>query len=808
MKRTMGVTALVALCALGLPTSAAAQSSDGRIVLDVDVPVGGVALVELRDETGGRVLRSVVAKADGLVDVAVAAGTYRVLPRQVTVDGQRFVGRSQSLVARVRAGAATTVDVDYSRSQGVQGLKVTELGPTAVTVDWEAERGEDTTVWRLEGDDAPSRPGQGTQVALRDASSFVDTGLRPGGVYTYSVFARPGDGAFGRDDVDPVSVTVSTEDADPTTPLFVLSPGTRILDAREFTPVAKGSSLVLQLADGVVTPTPGGVLAVPATAALPGGYLGEVVNISADGRAVELVTAAMASAFDLYHLDVPDIAALPEPSYAPATVAQATAKGLAAPKLMAAAAAVPYACSGDASGTATKINPNVSMSHAGHAKITLDKWKVKYIPAEVPYALNYDVGYSTTLSATVDVETSAEGASCEIKLPRFFKNVTYYPVPVALDAAPKAQVAVFGKAAVSNFGGAVTAGFRTEGRLPLNGLPQVGGEMIFNGNATEPQSLAEAGLKLVVDGTVTFGPGVGSTNVGVVLGVSGSFSPLDATASIVATEEFGKTETCARVDAKYKAGVSAALRAWVPGYTTDYTVPVDQLTGEWDYPASPYFWPNDCTDSKSPTNDVVGKGVTVIGDDLSGKDEQFGKVEGFVPGQGTWVLSTGRIEAVVGEPSTFASTNLGGAGNPTLSSLSGFPTYDAAAYKVVLVPNEDELVVRYAFASEEYPDFVGSSYNDVMGIFVDGKNCALVPGTTTPVAINTVNHETNSQYYVDNSAGASGYSTTMNGLTVPLECRMPVEPGQQVTVEVAVADASDRIYDSAIALLDGGIYSE
>lgn len=43
---------------------------------------------------------------------------------------------------------------------------------------------------------------------------------------------------------------------------------------------------------------------------------------------------------------------------------------------------------------------------------------------------------------------------------------------------------------------------------------------------------------------------------------------------------------------------------------------------------------------------------------------------------------------------------------------------------------------------------------------------------------------------------------------MPLTCSVPVEPGEPVEVKIAVADASDAIYDSAIALLDEGIYSE
>jgi hypothetical protein len=95
-----------------------------------------------------------------------------------------------------------------------------------------------------------------------------------------------------------------------------------------------------------------------------------------------------------------------------------------------------------------------------------------------------------------------------------------------------------------------------------------------------------------------------------------------------------------------------------------------------------------------------------------------------------------------------------------------------------------------------------------MEVLVDGSNCALVPGTTTPVAVNTVNAQTNGQYYVDNAAGASGYHTSMDGLTVPLTCSVPVTPGQPVTVRIAVADSSDGVFDSAVALVDKGIWTD
>jgi hypothetical protein len=254
--------------------------------------------------------------------------------------------------------------------------------------------------------------------------------------------------------------------------------------------------------------------------------------------------------------------------------------------------------------------------------------------------------------------------------------------------------------------------------------------------------------------------------------------------------------------------ISVRLRAWVPGYKVDVTRPIGPLQGAFEWGGSPWHWPDDCTESETPTEDVTGDGVVVIDDDVTGSSDQWGKVEGFVPGEKAWVLSTGRIQDAVGPPGFFASTSLGGAGDAELSTLSGFTTTDTAAFSVTVVPNGQTLNVRYVFASEEYPEYVGSSYNDVMAVFVDGRNCALVPGTQSPVSVNTVNAGSNAQYHVDNQLGAPGYGTTMDGLTTPLTCSVPVTPGEPVTIRIAVADASDEIYDSAVALLDGGIWSE
>ncbi len=49
-------------------------------------------------------------------------------------------------------------------------------------------------------------------------------------------------------------------------------------------------------------------------------------------------------------------------------------------------------------------------------------------------------------------------------------------------------------------------------------------------------------------------------------------------------------------------------------------------------------------------------------------------------------------------------------------------------------------------------------YADVMAIWVDGVNIALIPGTTTPVSIGTINHMLNSDLYVENIPDQNDYT--------------------------------------------------
>ncbi|WP_440879195.1 choice-of-anchor L domain-containing protein [Vibrio natriegens] len=231
-------------------------------------------------------------------------------------------------------------------------------------------------------------------------------------------------------------------------------------------------------------------------------------------------------------------------------------------------------------------------------------------------------------------------------------------------------------------------------------------------------------------------------------------------------------------------------------------------------------------------NDMVGSGITVSNVIYTGSPVARGFFSGGSASIGIdtgLMLSSGNIANAVG-PNTAdgTSTNLGLPGDIDLDTLiPGYSTLDATTlqfdFVVEPVPGGslEPIIVafRYVFASEEYNEYVNSVYNDVFGFFINGTNIALIPGTTTPVAINTVNSgnpynpsSTNQAkiYYVNNDLddGGGAYNTEMDGFTTVLTAEVEVVPGEQNTIKLAIADAGDRDLDSNVFIETGSFTIE
>lgn len=851
--RLLALSSFVLALLLVAPTqamSAPGPSKPAAVVITFSTPDGVPGLTELLTTRGavGGVTTKAVAGITATTSVTVPAGVYKVEPRPVMAGGVRYVGVPSSNTVKAKAGTTANVTVTYTKSKGVQDLTVTNLTPTSVSLSWSVPAGGQVQIRRTEGKAAASSPSQG--VALHPSgSTLTDSGLKPGVQYNYSFWARPGDSAFGVTQANgPVVFTIGTPDpSDATKPTYLATPGTKFMTAADtaaLTPV--GDGLQVALASGVHAPAPGAAMILPISSVLPGGYLGVVSSVSADGRTVLLRAGGLGDAFEFYLLDVPDLSALPvqtapvAPAAAASTAPTAsrvkqakdkasrthTAAAAAAAATLAKSASADAGVSAKSSGVAAPVGTSNPLSQtpkpecgwgggaelvdfkpdfkvAGHAITNLTKKKLAWV--NVPVGFTWDIQSAVTVSgaAKFDVTASYE---CQVKTNPILKTFTATPVPMSVYLKPTVEVGVGGLLKVSNVGLALTLGFQTDGHVGFDGGNDIHGKLISTAAPLSP--VLEAGGATVtgkIAATLLIGPGAGSEKVGVIVGIGGEFSPLDLKVSITLTNA---GTGCFAFDAAYKVGLVLSARAWLGSVKFEGTYPIPNLSQQFPYPGSPFRYPVGCDKPASPPDSIIGDGVTKTGDSVSGSPDQMGYVDGFVPGAKTWVLSTGKISDALGAPSFFASSNMGQPGDSQLSALSGHPTYDAASYTVTVVPSGTILKVKYAFASEEYPEFVGSSYNDVMAVFVNGINCATVPGGSDPVSINTVNADTNAAYFVDNLTGASGYGTSYDGLTKPLTCSVPVTPGVPVTVKIAVADASDAIYDSGVALLDQGIWSE
>lgn len=175
---------------------------------------------------------------------------------------------------------------------------------------------------------------------------------------------------------------------------------------------------------------------------------------------------------------------------------------------------------------------------------------------------------------------------------------------------------------------------------------------------------------------------------------------------------------------------------------------------------------------------------------------------------------------------TLGPNNMGSAsgypgtpGDADLEGLTMWMTYDACVIEFDMTVMADTVKLKYVFGSEEYPEYILSSFNDVFAFWVSGPgiptpvNIATVPGTDLPVTINNINSLTNPDYYIANGDGFTepysidDYYVQYDGITTVLEARLPVTAGETYHMKMAIADASDGVLDSGVFLETGSLGS-
>lgn len=213
-------------------------------------------------------------------------------------------------------------------------------------------------------------------------------------------------------------------------------------------------------------------------------------------------------------------------------------------------------------------------------------------------------------------------------------------------------------------------------------------------------------------------------------------------------------------------------------------------------------------------NILAGSNIQVNNATMTGAGASFGKFQfngaGFPMSSGV-ILSTGMISDAAGPNSSSSTTSsMNTPGHPLLTQVAGVQTYDAVEFQFDFEVQSDKIEFKYIFASEEYNEFVGSSFNDVFAFYISGpgitgwKNIALIPNTNTPVAINNVNNGSYWQYFNDNSTGTTNIE--YDGFTAVLTAKEDsLIPCNIYTLKLAIADAGDGAYDAAVFLQENSL---
>jgi hypothetical protein len=208
---------------------------------------------------------------------------------------------------------------------------------------------------------------------------------------------------------------------------------------------------------------------------------------------------------------------------------------------------------------------------------------------------------------------------------------------------------------------------------------------------------------------------------------------------------------------------------------------------------------------------LTGGGITITNVKVTGAPNAIGTFTGGLADglsiDGGVIMSSGDINTAAGPNTNEGTTaSLGTDGDLQLDTLvAPLKTHDAVIIEFDAVTVSNSFSIRYVFASEEYKEFVGSQFNDVFAFFVDGQNIALVPGSSEPVTVNSINHIQNSGLYHDNPANSGFFGTSFDGFTSELTAFAVVDPGTTHHIKLAIADTSDSILDSAVFLAQGGI---
>ncbi|MES2863943.1 MAG: choice-of-anchor L domain-containing protein [Bacteroidota bacterium] len=188
------------------------------------------------------------------------------------------------------------------------------------------------------------------------------------------------------------------------------------------------------------------------------------------------------------------------------------------------------------------------------------------------------------------------------------------------------------------------------------------------------------------------------------------------------------------------------------------------------------------------------------------------------------ILTTGKLNSAVGPNSNFSDDGNGSgwSGDADLNTALGLSnTFNASVLEFDFVPNANNISFEYIFSSEQYllnPSSGQCNFTDGFAFLLKEatatsyQNLALIPGTNTPVRVNTVRGSgticpsANEAYF--DAFNTGNYPTTYDGQTKVLTAQSVVTPGTLYHIKLVIADEGNGRFDSGIFLRAGSFISE
>ncbi|MDO4217741.1 MAG: choice-of-anchor L domain-containing protein [Bacteroidales bacterium] len=243
-------------------------------------------------------------------------------------------------------------------------------------------------------------------------------------------------------------------------------------------------------------------------------------------------------------------------------------------------------------------------------------------------------------------------------------------------------------------------------------------------------------------------------------------------------------------------------------------------------------------------NILLGEGVEVSNVQFNGSSSSSqmscASLGRFVGGNSTGIgLNEGIVmgTAHVGGVSSTSqsghpcSYTLSDANNPLRQAVPTLDINNIACLEFDFKCKSDSINFRYVFASVEYPEYACSDFNDAFGFFISGiaplgcgnsgggsyyedYNIALIPNTTQPVTINSINNGPGTSGTASNCDGPSSgqywsqyYNNSFTGTTLSgdggttvLTAKAKVLPCQTYHIKLMICNTSDQALDSYVFL--------